>query len=46
MSNYVLKLRLVLMKHFSFYSLLLTKLEITHMKTIMQQILTFDLDVK
>lgn len=46
MSNYVLKLRLVLMKQFLFYSLFLTKLEITHMKSIMQQKLTFDLDVK
>lgn len=45
MSNYVLKLRKVLMKQILFYSLFLIKLEITHMKTIMQQILTFDLDV-
>lgn len=45
MSNYVLKLRKVLMKQILFYSLFLIKLEITHMKIIMQQILTFDLDV-
>lgn len=34
------------MKQFLFYSLFLTKLEITHMKTIMLQILAFDLEVK
>lgn len=46
MSNYVLKLRIVLIKQFLFCSLFSTKLEITHMKTVMQQILTFDLDMK